>query len=47
MTDILYAPGFLGTATNFAADSTWIVMLLNTVLASIGVYFAAPRRHQV
>lgn len=47
MTDFLHAPGFLGTAANFAADFTLIVMLLIAVLFTIGVYFAVQRRYQI
>lgn len=40
MTDLLHAPGFLGTAGNFAADATLIAMIVIALLFSYGFYLA-------
>jgi len=40
VTDILHAPGFLGTDGNFAADATLIAMIIIALLFSYGFYLA-------
>ena len=40
MGEILHAPGFLGTAGNFAADATLIIMLTSATLFTVGFYLA-------
>jgi uncharacterized membrane protein YozB (DUF420 family) len=47
MTAILHRPGFLGTAANFAADMTLILMLLVATTLTVGMVMALRRRYQV
>ncbi len=44
MTEILHAPGFLGTSANFGADMTLLLSALVAILLTLGVVFAV--RHQ-
>ncbi len=46
MTEILHAPGFLGTAGNFAADMTLIIMILVALIFSVGAYLALRGRYE-
>ncbi|MCX7851418.1 MAG: hypothetical protein N2383_01415 [Caldilineales bacterium] len=40
MTELFHRPGFLGTAANFAADTTLVLLLLVAALFTIGAYLA-------
>ena len=40
MNELLHQPGFLGTAANWAADFTLMMMILFAVLLTVGVVFA-------
>lgn len=44
MENLLHAHGFLGTAANFAADVTLLIMLLTAGLFSYGFYLARTAR---
>ncbi len=44
MTELLHAPGFLGTSANFGADMTMLLSALVAILLTLGVVFAV--RHQ-
>lgn len=44
MTELLHAPGFLGTSANFAADMTLLLSGLVAALLTLGLVFAV--RHQ-
>jgi uncharacterized membrane protein YozB (DUF420 family) len=46
MTDLLHRPGFLGTAANFAADTTLVLMLLILALFTLGVWLARQRQYE-
>ncbi|MQC27445.1 MAG: hypothetical protein DWG76_08400 [Chloroflexi bacterium] len=45
MTNLLHAPGFLGTSANFAADMTLLLSILVMGLFSIGFYLARKGRY--
>jgi uncharacterized membrane protein YozB (DUF420 family) len=46
MTEILHLPGFLGTSANFAADMTLVLMVLISILFTIGFWLARKRKYQ-
>jgi uncharacterized membrane protein YozB (DUF420 family) len=46
MNEILHSPGFLGTAGNFAADMTLIMMLVIAALFSVGFYLARRKKYE-
>ena len=45
MTDLLHAPGFLGTNANFAADMTLLLSIGVMLLFSIGFYLARKGKY--
>ncbi|MGH2620949.1 MAG: hypothetical protein ACRDHG_10335, partial [Anaerolineales bacterium] len=45
MTELLQQPGFFGTAANFAADATLVVMLAVALLFTIGAGLAHLHRY--
>ena len=47
MLEILHAPGFLGTAANFAADTTLLIMLITASLFTLGAFLAVRGRYTV
>jgi uncharacterized membrane protein YozB (DUF420 family) len=42
---LLHAQGFFGTAANFAADATLVVMLLTASLFTLGAYLAVKGKY--
>lgn len=46
MNQILHQSGFLGTAANFAADMTMVLMLLSAILFTGGTVLAVQGRYQ-
>ena len=46
MTELLHAPGFLGTRANWAADVTLILMLCVGILFNIGFYLARKQKYE-
>jgi hypothetical protein len=47
MTEILHSPGFFGTAANFAADITLVVMILIASIFTTGAIQAVKGHYQV
>jgi uncharacterized membrane protein len=47
MVEILHQPGFLGTAANWAADMTLLVMITIAILFSLGAYFAVRGKYGI
>ena len=47
MTELLHAPGFLGTNANWGADMTLIVSILVATLFTIGVVMAVRQKYEV
>ena len=45
MNELLHQPGFLGTAANWAADFTLMMMILFAALLTIGVVFAVKGKY--
>lgn len=45
MNELLHQPGFLGTAANWAADFTLMMMILFAVLLTIGVALAVKKKY--
>ena len=45
MNELLHQPGFLGTAANWAADFTLMMMILFAALLTIGVVFAVKKKY--
>lgn len=45
MTNLFHAPGFFGTAANFAADATLVIMLVTASLFTLGAYLAVRGRY--
>lgn len=45
MNELLHQPGFLGTAANWAADFTLMMMILFAVLLTVGVVFAVKEKY--
>ena len=45
MNEFLHQPGFLGTAANWAADFTLLMMILFAVLLTAGVLFAMKKKY--
>jgi uncharacterized membrane protein YozB (DUF420 family) len=45
MNELLHQPGFFGTAANWAADFTLMMMILFAVLLTIGAVFAAKKKY--
>lgn len=46
MTDLLHKPGFLGTAANWAADMTLLLMVLTALGLTVGVVMARRQKYE-
>ncbi|GIK58308.1 MAG: hypothetical protein HND44_16220 [Chloroflexi bacterium] len=46
MTELMHKPGFLGTAANWAADMTLVLMILIGVALTVGVVMARRQKYQ-
>ena len=46
MTEILHQPGFFGTAANFAADMTLLIMILAGIAFTVGAVLALRQRYE-
>ncbi|MBX3057848.1 MAG: DUF420 domain-containing protein [Anaerolineae bacterium] len=46
MTELMHKPGFLGTAANWAADMTLVLMIVIAVALTVGVVMARRQRYQ-
>lgn len=46
MTELMHKPGFLGTAANWAADMTLVLMIVIAAALTVGVVMARRQRYQ-
>lgn len=46
MTELMHKPGFLGTAANWAADMTLVLMILIGAALTVGVVMARRQKYQ-